>query len=104
MVDRLVGPELAAEVGARLVADDGDDLRAERAPELDGGDATPAGGAEHDQPVACDDAAAVDETDPTGEVRDPEPRRLRVGEPRRDDERTVRPGQALLGERTVTPR
>ena len=101
VVDRRLGTEVAAERGPLLVAHDGDDAGAERAAELDRGDPAPAARTEHGQPVALDQAAPVDEPDPAGEVRDPEPGRLGVGEPLRNGERTVRRRQALLGERPV---
>ena len=77
VVQRGVGTEPAAERRLLVVAHHRDDARAEGLAELHRGDATAAGGAEHDQFVALRDPTAVDEADPPGEVRDPEARRPR---------------------------
>ena len=104
VVDRRVGTELAAERGALVVAHDRDHAGAERAAELDRGDPAAAGGTEHGQPVALGELTPVDEADPPGEVRDPEPGRLGVGEAVGNGERAVGRRQALLGERAVARR
>ena len=58
----------------------------------------PPDGAEHGQPVARGDLAAVDEADPPGEVRDPEAGRLGIGEAVGNRKGGVRGDQAFLGE------
>src|SRR4051794_28872908 len=101
MVQRGVGAEAATERGLLLVAHDRDDARAERTTELYCGDATAAGRAEHREHVAFGDATAVDEPDPSGEVRDPEAGGLGGAESLGYRERAVGEGEALLGERAV---
>ena len=77
------------------------DARAEGLAELHRGDAAATGGAEHDQFVALGDPTAIDEADPPGEVRDPEPGGLGGGESFGHREGAVGEGEALLGERAV---
>ena len=103
VVDRRLGTELAAERGALVVADDRDHPGAERAARA-GPRRSRSRRPRRARPASrLRRGVPVDETDPPGEVRDPEPGRLGIGETVGHGERTGGRGQALLGERAVAP-
>ena len=101
MITVASAPRLAAEVGLRLVAHDGDDASAERLAELHGGDAAAPGGAEHGEPVALADLPRS--TSPIHPVMCgiQNPAADGVVERLGHRERRAGVGQAVLGERPV---
>ena len=72
-----------------------------RVPELHGSDPAPAARAQDCQPLPGGETAPIDQSYPSGEVWDPEPGGLDIGEPHGHRERRRRRGQAFLGKRAV---